>query len=114
MASLSIQLTALRLPVALGVHDFERKARQDVTVDIDLELGKHPERDSIEETAHYDELAALVQTVADRKHYDLIETLALDIATEVRALPNVAALTLRVTKTPRTVACEALSATVKL
>ncbi|WP_161539385.1 dihydroneopterin aldolase [Hyphobacterium indicum] len=114
MPQMEIEITALRVPVALGVHDFERKARQDVTVDLVMTLKSVPANDSIGETAHYDEVAAAVQQTADLKHYDLIETLALAIAERVKAFPDVARVTATVHKTPRTVPAERLSARVSL
>jgi dihydroneopterin aldolase len=107
---MQIEITSLRVPVSLGVHDFERKARQDVTVDLVMTLKSVPQDDSIGETAHYDEVAEAVQQTADLKHYDLIETLALAIAERVKAFPDVAAVTASVHKTPRTVAAERLTA----
>jgi 7,8-dihydroneopterin aldolase/epimerase/oxygenase len=114
MPQMDIEISALRVPVALGVHDFERAARQDVTVDLVITLKAVPATDSIGETAHYDEVAAAVQQTADLKHYDLIETLALAIADRVKAFPDVAAVTATVHKTPRTVAAERLSARITL
>lgn len=114
MAQIDIEITALRVPVSLGVHDFERKARQDVTVDLVLTLEGVPQTDSISETAHYDEVADAVQAVADLKHYDLIETLAMAIAERVKAFPGVTAVMAAVHKTPRTVAADQLSARVRV
>lgn len=114
MAEIEIEITSLRVPVSLGVHDFERKARQDVTVDLVLTLNAVPASDSIGETAHYDEVADAVQHVADARHYDLIETLAVAIAERVLAFPDVARVEAAVHKTPRTVAAERLSARVRL
>lgn len=110
MPQIDIEITALRVPVSLGVHDFERKARQDVTVDLVMTLGHVPQNDSIGETAHYDEVAAAVQETADLTHYDLIETLAVAIAERVRAFSGVERVVATVHKTPRTVAAEQLSA----
>ncbi|MCW5723378.1 MAG: dihydroneopterin aldolase [Maricaulaceae bacterium] len=114
MADVSIELRGLRVPVALGVHDFERKARQDVTVDVTIALAAPPRSDRIGDTVHYDELAEAIQKVADARHYDLIETLALAVAERVKAFAHAAAVEVRVGKTPRTVACERLFATVRL
>ncbi|WP_421787699.1 dihydroneopterin aldolase [Hyphobacterium sp.] len=114
MAEIDIEITSLRVPVSLGVHDFERKARQDVTVDLVLTLAAVPENDSIRETAHYDEVAQAVQDTADLRHYDLIETLALAIAERVKAFPDVVRVVAAVHKTPRTVAAERLSARITL
>ncbi len=71
-----IFLKNLRVLISMGVHDFEKQARQRVIVNVDLHIdpdGKI-ENDSIQETVDYDFVRSAVMSVADSGHFHLQET----------------------------------------
>lgn len=114
MSQISIEISGLRIFASIGVWDRERHAPQPVTVDIVASLKNAPQADKLHETASYDDIARIAQVVADRGHHDLIETLSLAIAKEVKAMAPVETVQVKVTKTPQTINAEATSATARL
>ena len=114
MAQVSIQIQALKIVASIGVWARERTTPQPIEIDITAWLNAAPQHDKLEETASYDDIAKAAQMVADRRHHDLIETLAVDICKEVVAMGPVESAEVRVTKIPQTVNAEALTATAKL
>jgi len=62
--------------ISMGIHDFEKKARQRVMVNVDLYLEPDAriERDHISETVDYDFLRREIVALADSGHFHLQET----------------------------------------
>lgn len=77
-----IFLTDLRVETVIGIWDWERKIRQ--TVSIDLEMGadirKAAATDSIEDTLNYKKVAKRVQQYVGESSFQLVESLAENIA----------------------------------
>jgi dihydroneopterin aldolase len=79
--------------ISIGVHDFERQARQRVIVNVDLYLdpdGK-VERDHIDETVDYDFVRREIAALADSGHFNLQETFCEKILAICLARPGVLA-----------------------
>ncbi len=114
MSQISIEISGLRIFASIGVWDRERHAPQPVTVDILAWLNEPPQADKLHETASYDDIARIAQEIADRGHHDLIETLSLSIAKELKAMTPVESVQVKVTKTPQTINADATSATARL
>ena len=62
--------------ISLGIHDFEKQARQRVIVNVDLYIDPNGkiEHDSIRETVDYDFVRSTVMEVAESGHFHLQET----------------------------------------
>lgn len=114
MAQVSIQIHKLKIVASIGVWARERTTPQPIEIDVTAWLKDAPQHDKLEETASYDDIAKAAQMVADRRHHDLIETLAVDIAKEVKAMGPVESAEVRITKIPQTVNADSLTATAKL
>ena len=68
----------------MGIHDFERDARQRLRVNVDLYVpGGGAEADDIDAVLDYDFLRAAINRLAAEKHYDLQETFCRAIADAV-------------------------------
>jgi dihydroneopterin aldolase len=68
----------LRLPVSIGIHDFEKKAPQTVVVNVELGLGA-PEKahgDRIANVLNYDTVHDGIVALAGSRHFNLQEALA--------------------------------------
>ncbi len=79
--------------VSIGIHEFERQAKQRVVVNVDLYLdpdGK-VERDHIDETVDYDFVRREIVGLADGNHYNLQETFCQAILAICLARPGVLA-----------------------
>src|SRR5476651_2752376 len=68
----------LRVPVSIGIHDFEKDAPQTVVVNVDLVLGA-PEKahaDRIGNVLNYDTVHDGIVALAKSHHFNLQEALA--------------------------------------
>ena len=76
-----IILEDFRLPVSIGIHDFERSAPQMVIVNVALELSAAmPDpRDRIEDALDYDFIRAGIMSIIKNRHFNLQETLCQEI-----------------------------------
>jgi len=76
-----ILLEDFRLPVSIGIHDFERSAPQMVVVNVALELSDDmPDpRDRIEDALDYDFIRAGIMAIIKNRHFNLQETLCQEI-----------------------------------
>lgn len=80
--------------ISMGIHDFEKKARQRVMINVDLYLEPDAsiERDHISETVDYDFLRREITALADSGHFHLQETFCERIVVICLAKPGVAAV----------------------
>ena len=79
--------------LSIGIHDFEKRAKQRVIVNVDLYLdpdGK-VERDHIDETVDYDFVRREIVSLADSSHFNLQETFCERILAICLARPGVLA-----------------------
>ena len=76
-----MKLTGLVVDTSIGIHDFERQARQPYRVDVDLQLvdDYQPQNEDIRETVDYDTLRTRVITHLKSKHINLQETVIRDL-----------------------------------
>jgi dihydroneopterin aldolase len=76
-----IRLEELRVPVSIGVHDFERDAPQIVLVSVELELADDwvDPKDRIEHALDYDFLRGGIVALVKNRHFNLQETLCEEI-----------------------------------
>ena len=79
--------------LSIGIHEFEKKAKQRVIVNVDLYLdpdGK-VERDHIDETVDYDFVRREIVALAESSHFNLQETFCEKILAICLARPGVLA-----------------------
>lgn len=86
-----------------GVSDAERARSQRFAVDIELEasVGRAARTDELDDTVDYRRLRAIAKEVIEGEPAHLIETLAGRIAQQALEVPRVEAVTVKVTKRPR-------------
>jgi len=89
-----------------GVRPAEREQTQEfkVTVELEADLAEPGRTDRLEDTVDYTKVRAVARQVIEGEPAKLLETLAARIADGVLALPNVAAVTVRVAKRPPSMA----------
>lgn len=89
-----------------GVRPAEREQTQEfkVTVELEADLSEPGRTDRLEDTVDYTKVRAVARQVIEGEPAKLLETLAARIADGVLALPNVAAVTVRVAKRPPSMA----------
>ena len=88
-------LKGLRVECILGIYEHERQKKQPVIVDVELDydFAAAAASDAIGDAVDYDHVAAAVAQLAERQHFQLIETLAeatagmlLELLTPVQAV----------------------------
>lgn len=79
--------------LSIGIHDFEKQARQRVIVNVDLYIDPDSkvEHDHIDETVDYDFVRREIATLADSGHFNLQETFCEKILAICLARPGVLA-----------------------
>jgi dihydroneopterin aldolase len=80
-----------RLPVSIGIHDFEKDAPQTVVVNVDLLLGpaEKAHGDRIANVLNYDTVHDGIAALAKSRHFNLQETLVDAIIDLCLAQPGV-------------------------
>ncbi len=79
--------------LSIGIHDFEKQARQRVIVNVDLYIDPdgRVERDHIDETVDYDFVRREIAALAGSGHFNLQETFCENILAICLARPGVLA-----------------------
>ena len=77
-----IYLRDLRIDTIIGVYDWERKTRQTVILDIEMgaDIKKAAKNDNIEDTLNYKAVAKRLINFVEHSQYELVESLAENIA----------------------------------
>lgn len=96
----TIFLHELKVDAVIGIWDWERKIRQTVVIDLDMaaNIRKAAETDSVEDTLNYKLVAKRVQQFVADSEFQLVETLAENIARIVLDEFGVAWVRVRVNK----------------
>jgi dihydroneopterin aldolase len=92
----------LRLRFFIGVHEHEKRARQEVSITVHMfvaETGAPPSDDLADYVSYADIVEALKARAASTRHVKLVETLAEEVAVLALADPRVAGATVDVRKT---------------
>lgn len=81
----TIFLTDLRVETVVGIWDWERKIRQTVSIDLEMaaDVRRAAEHDDIEHTLNYKAVAKRVQQFVADSEFQLVETLAEEIAATI-------------------------------
>ena len=77
-----IYLKDLRIDTIIGVYDWERKTRQTVILDIEMgaDIKKAAKNDNIDDTLNYKAVAKRLISFVEQSQFQLVETLAENIA----------------------------------
>ncbi len=83
-----VALRGMKFYAFHGYYDFERRIGNNYEVDVEahLKISGDP-NDQIEKTINYEEIYAITERLMNKK-YQLLESLAYDIATEVKEFDN--------------------------
>lgn len=87
----SLFLRGFEIEARIGIHDFERRAPQRLTIAIELDIDPAllPDRDDIAVTFDYDGVREEVRRLVESRHFDLQETLAQAILASLARRPEV-------------------------
>lgn len=95
-----IIIQGLQLHSLIGVYDWERLKKQPLLVDVelDLDLSKAAKSDDVKDTIDYAELASVLEEIAGKCEYQLLEALADKMIQELHNRYPTSRVTLSVTK----------------
>jgi len=96
-----IALIGLELEAGIGVYPHEKGVAQRLIVDVEMEISlwQVSQRDALDATIDYDEVAEICREVVRSQHHNLIETVAEKIAVRVVELDlRIGQVTVRVEK----------------
>ncbi|MGB0671579.1 MAG: dihydroneopterin aldolase [Rhodospirillales bacterium] len=95
-----INLKSFEIDVAIGIHDFERRAPQRLIIDVELSLEVPTIEidDRIDNVVDYDFLRRSITALVADRHFNLQETLCQDIVRLCFAKPSVTAAWVRTCK----------------
>ena len=87
----SVLLHEVEVMCSIGLHDFEKQAKQRVLIDVEVRLDPNlePTVDNVADTLDYDLVRNTVIEIAEARHYDLQETIARYIFDAIAALKDV-------------------------
>ena len=77
-----IFLRDMRIDTVIGIWDWERKIRQTVSIDLEMaaDIRKAAASDSVDDTLNYKSVAKRLQQFVGESSFQLVETLAEEIA----------------------------------
>ncbi len=93
-------LEQLRVDTIIGIHDWERRVHQTLLVDLEMatEAGRAAAGESIDDTLDYRQVAERVTAFIQAGEFQLLETLAHELAAVLQAEFKLPWLKLRVAK----------------
>ena len=93
-------ITDLVFSTLIGIHDFEKEKEQQIKFNIEIDINpllKAAEND-LESIVNYENIISKVKSITHKKHYNLLETLAEDIFTNLFLNKNIIKIKLRIEK----------------
>lgn len=79
----TIRMTDLLLRTVIGIHDWERKCKQDVIINValDFDASVAAQSDDVNDTIDYKALKLAIMDLVESSRYNLLEKLAGEILT---------------------------------
>ena len=85
---------------SIGIHDFEKEKKQQIKFNIEIDINpllKADEND-LNSIINYESVINKIKLITKKKHYNLLETLAEDIFSELFLSKNIIKIKLRIEK----------------
>ena len=96
-----ILISNLSLMLSVGIHDFEKTKKQEVMFNISLSINPYlyPLKEDLNSIINYETVIKTITQLTRNNHYDLLESLAEDIFSELFKNTNIHLVKLRIEKT---------------
>ena len=85
---------------SIGIHDFEKEKEQKIKFNIEIDINpllKAAEND-LNSIVNYESVINKIQSITQKKHYNLLETLAEDIFSNLFVNQNITKIKLKIEK----------------
>ena len=95
-----IIITDLVFNTLIGIHDFEKEKEQQIRFNIEIDINpllKAAEND-LNSIVNYENVINKIKLITQKKHYNLLETLAEDIFSNLFISKNIIKIKLRIEK----------------
>ena len=93
-------ITDLVFNTSIGIHDFEKEKKQQIKFNIEIDINpllKATEND-LSSIVNYESIINKIKLITQKKHYNLLETLAEDIFSSLFLSKNIIKIKLRIEK----------------
>ena len=93
-------ITDLVFNTSIGIHDFEKEKEQQIKFNIEIDINpslKASEND-LNSIVNYESVINKIKSITQKKHYNLLETLAEDIFSNLFVNKNIIKIKLRIEK----------------
>ena len=93
-------ITDLVFDTSIGIHDFEKEKEQQIKFNIEININPllKAAEDNLKSIVNYENVINKVKSITLKKHYNLLETLAEDIFTNLFLAKNIIKIKLRIEK----------------
>ena len=93
-------ITDLVFNTSIGIHDFEKEKEQQIKFNIEIDINpllKADEND-LNSIVNYESVINKIKLITKKKHYNLLETLAEDVFSDLFLSKNIIKIKLRIEK----------------
>ena len=93
-------ITDLVFNTSIGIHDFEKEKEQQIKFNIEIDINpllKADEND-LDSIINYESVINKIKLITKKKHYNLLETLAEDVFSNLFLSKNIIKIKLRIEK----------------
>lgn len=96
-----IIISDLCLFLSIGIHDFEKIKKQEVKFNIDIDINPFlfPSENKLDSIVNYETVIKIISELTKNKHYELLESLAEDIFSDLFKNNNIFKIKLKIEKT---------------
>jgi dihydroneopterin aldolase len=96
-----IIISDLSLLISIGIHDFEKIKKQEVKFNVSLGVSPSlfPVENKLNSIVNYETVIKIITKLAKKKHYELLESLAEEIFTDLFKNINILNIKIKLEKT---------------
>lgn len=93
-------ITDLVFNTLIGIHDFEKEKEQQIKFNIEININPllKAAENNLKSIVNYENIISEIKSITHKKHYNLLETLAEDIFTNLFLNKNIIKIKLRIEK----------------
>ena len=93
-------ITDLIFNTSIGIHNFEKEKEQQIKFNIEIDINPllKAAENNLKSIVNYENIISKIKSITHKKHYNLLETLAEDIFTELFLCKNIIKIKLRIEK----------------
>ena len=93
-------ITDLVFNTSIGIHDFEKEKEQQIKFNIEIDINPllQAAENDLESIVNYENIISKIKSITQKKHHNLLETLAEDIFSNLFANKNIIKIKLRIEK----------------